>query len=485
MRFFSSTRPISRPTPRPGLRVFLLFVTMLAASYLPAQGSSGSPDDVTIFLPNLHRPMPGSFEPQSNTSVAPGDYTVDGLTVPAGVIVQLTGSTVFTVTGDSVIDGVIVADCQDVRIVTGGSLTITGRVDVRCTSEPGQSDPGDLLLAGRGGLILGTPERAADIQGDGDVTVTNSPETPAWEFTLMPNQRSPQKLDPVCSVRAFSVAEPLFPDAPATVEFLGDGLDPDGGPVTYDWTVGALTMPNSTNQHRHTFTEAGTYPVTLTVWDDEGRTCKAITVVMIDDGLTADLAPGTTLSPFALSAPLGEAVGFSADYATLQGDDPTLAWAYGDGTTSAVITGTHAYTATGRYPVTLTVTGANGRSSTATASVYIYDESQAADQRQALAPAAFFCPPAAPPPGAVVVNNVAPPPPPAGNNGRPGATRNFWGVGNVILMGGLTLQGGDGEDGRTRVGAGIVSGGNGGWGGSVTVSVLGTLSICGGVQLIG
>lgn len=57
------------------------------------------------------------------------------------------------------------------------------------------------------------------------------------------------------------------------IEFEGQGSDPDGGDVEYQWDFddGSTAFgPSAT----HTFTERGTYDVTLTITDDEGSTSE-------------------------------------------------------------------------------------------------------------------------------------------------------------------------------------------------------------------
>ena len=52
----------------------------------------------------------------------------------------------------------------------------------------------------------------------------------------------------------------------------------------------------------------------------------------------------------------------------------TYAWSFGDGATAAAAAATHAYSTAGTYPVTLTVTDANGDTMSLTHTVDVLDE---------------------------------------------------------------------------------------------------------------
>jgi len=62
-----------------------------------------------------------------------------------------------------------------------------------------------------------------------------------------------------------------FTTTELTVAFEDQSYDPDGTIVSWDWDFGDDST--STEQHPvHTYASAGTYPVTLTVTDNEGAT---------------------------------------------------------------------------------------------------------------------------------------------------------------------------------------------------------------------
>jgi PKD repeat protein len=73
---------------------------------------------------------------------------------------------------------------------------------------------------------------------------------------------------------AVASADPTGGFAPLTVQFTGDGTDPNGFIESYEWDFGDGF--GSTEQNpEHTYFDPGTYSATLTVTDDEGLTDSA------------------------------------------------------------------------------------------------------------------------------------------------------------------------------------------------------------------
>jgi PKD repeat protein len=137
------------------------------------------------------------------------------------------------------------------------------------------------------------------------------------------------------------------------VQFYGAGI---GGrpPYSYEWDFGDYTNDVEGKTPTHTFDEAGTYTVTLTVTDDEGSTAIDTVEVVITnrDELVANAGgpyDGTESENIFFS---GSATGGETPY--------TFEWDFGDGTTETGQYVPHIYENDGTYTATLTVTDSIG-----------------------------------------------------------------------------------------------------------------------------
>ena len=66
-------------------------------------------------------------------------------------------------------------------------------------------------------------------------------------------------------------ADPSTGAAPLLVQFSATGLDPQGGPLIYEWDFGDGGGSFSQSPE-HTYVEPGTYTATVTVTDPQGKT---------------------------------------------------------------------------------------------------------------------------------------------------------------------------------------------------------------------
>jgi PKD repeat protein len=89
----------------------------------------------------------------------------------------------------------------------------------------------------------------------------NTSDTGTVTFTIAGGAGAPV-------VRGF--VDPASGPAPLTVRFSATGVDPDGGTLSYEWSIGNGVVLDADAQF--TFTEPGVHTATVKVTDDEGMT---------------------------------------------------------------------------------------------------------------------------------------------------------------------------------------------------------------------
>ena len=161
-------------------------------------------------------------------------------------------------------------------------------------------------------------------------------------------------------------SRPGNPNAPLTsLAFdFGDGSTP----VTL--TSSGTTWPNGTGT-THTYTAAGTYPITLTATDAKGG--SAVTTVQVTVAPQAAPTAALALAPAAVQS--GQQMTADAGGST-PGANPisTYTFDFGDGVQAGPQSGataTHTYTGVGTYTVTVTVTDSNNLTATATKQITV------------------------------------------------------------------------------------------------------------------
>lgn len=139
--------------------------------------------------------------------------------------------------------------------------------------------------------------------------------------------------------------------------------DPDGSDLTYAWDFGDSETGEGA-QTTHTYTNAGSYTVTLIVTDQDGATHQVEKTVILDQNQAPSAVIQTTVNGLAVEV----------DGSTSTDGDGTIqsyAWEFGDGATDSGVTAGHEYAAAGTYTVKLTVTDDDGATDTATKQVEV------------------------------------------------------------------------------------------------------------------
>jgi PKD repeat protein len=432
--------------------------------------------DSFIYLPLITDITP--FEPPADTTLPGGVYTFSSFNIPADVTVTVTGDVHITVTGDTSIAGTLAGDCVEVTINGQQDVSLTGMADNECSDE--DADGKDLVIhSNRGDMTVGTPDEPAVVRSSGNLDIGNDPNAEEWEFDVLPHQRATDPLAPTCSARADTLIGLTTPDFPAEVAFWGEGADPNGGPVSYEWDFGDGAS-SIARDPVHNYSAAGTYDVSLTVTDTDGQTCESRLHLVITDDVIVPAVPAVWISqpqtvlaaqqPFTFTA--------AADHATPQ--SLLFAWDFGDGTQMTGETPTHTYSAPGRYEVTLTIEADDGSMAVATTAVYAYDPSQQLpDSLAHTVTAASPCQLGGPNVYNLVFNGGK------ARNNSPGRDLIVRGWGNIYLGPGTNLKAQDGGNGSDRMGSGTIRARNGRVGGRLIVFINGPLTVCGGAILAG
>ncbi len=154
------------------------------------------------------------------------------------------------------------------------------------------------------------------------------------------------------------------------VAFDGTGSTDDGTIVSYTWDFGdgsTDTGPTPT----HTYTQAGKFPITLTVVDDENldSTCKGTATITDVKG-----QPPVCDANGPYDGLVNESIQFDGTGSTDDGTIVSYAWDFGDGSSDTGPNPTHTYTQEGKFPVSLTVTDDTNLSSTCNATATITAE---------------------------------------------------------------------------------------------------------------
>ncbi|MBM3135438.1 MAG: PKD domain-containing protein [Chloroflexi bacterium] len=447
-----------------------------------------------------------AFKPVSDATIRGGAYTVPALSIPQGVTVRATGDLVINVTGEMVVAGVLQGSCVRMDLQGQGDVKIAGTLDNRCADDAKATK--DLTIAAHGGALnVGAADAPATILTSGNLNITNAPTRQASEFDLLPGQRSAAPMAPVCAAHSDKIADTTRPDSPVTFAFNGQGVDPDGGPVSFRWDFGDGV--SSAERHpTHTYTSWGAYDVTLTVTDDEGQSCAAMLRLIVDDGdAHIPSVPAVALWPTAVIAETGEEIFFTSHVFAAFGQPIAYAWDFGDAGRSTEADPAHRYDKPGRYGVTLTVRGQDGGQSFATAYVYVYPAPTANPFRApGLARSAAILAAMSP----TVINArltarnialsfrgdviLAVPPGPAlhhqtwpgargglgrGRDGGVSGDYRVYASGSLTINAGLAIKVGQGGDGDAPPGFAYL-GGNGGRGGSVILKAEQDIVVGGG-----
>jgi len=160
---------------------------------------------------------------------------------------------------------------------------------------------------------------------------------------------------------AVAEASPLVGILPLTVNFQANKSTDDNAIASYAWDFkdgGGSSNINPSN----TFTEAGTYSVSLTVTDSEGLSNTKTVIITVNEPTNEPPVAIASSNVTTGEAPL--TIVFSGAQSTDDNAIVTYSWNFLDGNTSNEPNPTHTFQNPGTYLVELTVTDANGLTNT-------------------------------------------------------------------------------------------------------------------------
>ncbi len=236
--------------------------------------------------------------------------------------------------------------------------TSSGDVDTRSwdldgdgtTDADGKSPTHTYASPGTYTVTLTVSGDAGEDTATRQITVSNAPPIPSFSYT------------------------PLAPTVGTAVSLdASDSYDPYQGSIaSYTWDFGdGETGSGETTSH--SYTENGTYQITLTVTDAGGKSASTSKKVTVN---TAGSKGPTAMFTYDPAHPdIGEDITFDASASTDDGTIILYRWDWNsDGTYEedlAAPTATHSWSEDGTYSVTLQVEDNNGTTATYTASVTV------------------------------------------------------------------------------------------------------------------
>jgi|GEM_PF-1273713 len=264
---------------------------------------------------------------------------------------------------------------------TGEVINISGNVNAKYIQLIARTGEGDTLIEwtdirpckGIGRIPITTsPTPTASISPTPTETTSPTPTettSPTPTETTSPTPTSTQ--DPECWVSPhISVSPSKSGDAPFTVTFT-DVSDHYGGYInSWSWNFGEGSTYSTEGPHTITYSNPGTYTVTLDVGNECGAssgTFEEITVNAYCPSVTASFTSNVNTGYAPLSVKFTD---------TSSGSEPVTSWAwdFGDGTVNTTVKNPiHTYNSAGTYPVILTAFNSCGSYATATGTITVTD----------------------------------------------------------------------------------------------------------------
>jgi len=168
---------------------------------------------------------------------------------------------------------------------------------------------------------------------------------------------------------ARATASPLSGTAPLEVAFTGSNSSDDNSVASYAWNFKDGSSSNNANP-THTFNNAGTYAVELTVTDENGLSDKETVNITVNAPVSNE-APVAVASANPLSGDAPLQVQFNSTASTDDNGITSRLWQFTPNDASSQTNPTRTFDNAGVYDVTLTVTDAQGLTNTDTVTITV------------------------------------------------------------------------------------------------------------------
>ncbi|OUE27402.1 PKD domain-containing protein [Clavibacter michiganensis] len=319
-----------------------------------ATGSTDPDGTVTGYAWDFGDGVQASGAQQSHTYAAAGTYTVTLTVTDDRGTTDRTQQELTVKTAP--------ANIAPTAVVTATATDLTAELDGSASTDADGTVASYAWDFGDGGTGTGpTPTHAYAAGGTYTVTltVTDDKGLTGTASTQVQVTAPPVNREPTAVIASTTT------DLVANLDGRGSS-DPDGTIASWAWEFGDGTTGTGASI-AHPYAKAGTYTVALTVTDDKGATGRTTASVTVT-------APPVNQAPVAAFTSSVAGLVASLDASTSSDPDGTVAsyaWAFGDGTTGAGRTTTHAYAAGGSFTVALTVTDDKGLATTTTSQVTV------------------------------------------------------------------------------------------------------------------
>jgi cytochrome c len=173
------------------------------------------------------------------------------------------------------------------------------------------------------------------------------------------------------------------------IAFHAEGSDPDGDQLSYSWSFGDGAVSGQQDP-THTYTQPGTYTVTVSVTDGELTASDTASVTVTS---ASNQPPTVTASRTpAGNVRVGNPIAFTATGSDPDGDQLTYEWDFDDGTTSNEQNPTKAYIAAATRNARVTVSDGKGGTASATLTVVVQANRNPSAAGLTMTPQAGFAP---------------------------------------------------------------------------------------------